>query len=225
MNKSINKFMHVCSAFIGVVLYLFLFGCSSSIIGGVSKKEALQNIKWSYDKAAIELTINTSETLNLYNNEAHSIALTIVQFSDPNDFLLYDQDANKTARLLLDGNDAKGWLSVKQIFLNPGENKTLLLDRAQKAQYIGVVAGYNDLVSEKVARFYRLGIEYDSSGIIVKKYEAKPAPLQIQLSLGESGIIDTKTHDQIPKKIVKEPKAGVMPMTTHPKNRLIKSKL
>lgn len=220
-----NKFIPTCHFVLCAIFCCFLSGCSSGFMGGVSKKAALQNIKWSYDKAAIELAINTSETLNLYNNEAHSIALTIVQFSDPNDFLLYDQDANKTARLLLDGNNAKGWLSVKQIFLNPGESKTLLLDRAQKAQYIGVVAGYNDLVSEKVARFYRLGIEYDSSGIIVKKYEAKPAPLQIQLSLGESGIVDTKTRDQIPKKIIKEPKAGVMPMAAHPNNRLIQSKL
>lgn len=196
-----------------IVCFLLITGCSSSLIGGVPKEEALQKIKWNYDKEAMQLVIEASEKLNLYNGEAHAIVLTAVQFENPNEFSSYTQDSDKIARLLIDGNSAKGWLAAKQFFVNPGQNITLMLDRAEKAQYVGIVAGYNDLVPEKSARFYRLGIEYDSSGIIIRKYEAKPAPLQIQLSLGETGILNTKADDKISKKTIKEPKAGVMPIT------------
>lgn len=186
-----------------------LAGCSSvnSMFGGNSKDKALQALKWSYAKDAITLHLNAGSDLNQDGDQPHTLLLAVLQMENPNAFTAATSASKLSALLVADGAP-NGFLALDRVFVNPGQQCSVSLARVENAQYVGVVAGYYTLDPKRVARLYRIGVQVDSSGHVVKSRTAKPAPLLIELKLGTDGIVGDDQQQGHPPPKPSQPQAG-----------------
>nr|WP_228129182.1 type VI secretion system lipoprotein TssJ [Pusillimonas sp. T7-7] len=189
---------------IAAVCCAVLAGC------GTSEKEALKELKWSYSDDGVQIQVQADPALNQAKGQPHMLTLVVVQMEDPNGFTALTSNAAKLKTLLLSDSPPQGVLSIKRIFIAPGETRSLKLERVEKAQYIGLAAGYDHLDPARCTRLYRVGVEVDSSGLIIKSRTATPEPLKIELRLGPDGIQESPGSKPQPVEPTK-PKAGLVP--------------
>ncbi len=196
-----------------------LAACSSvnSMMGGNSEKDALREMKWSYAPDGLQIQVEADPTLNDVNGQPHMLALVVVQLEAPNAFASMTADPDKLRSLLLAPGPAQGMLALDRIFIAPGERRRLSLPRVEKAQYVGLAAGYNHLDPARSTRLYQIGVNVDSSGIIIKTRTASPDPLAIDLYLGPDTIQGAPGTKPVPTDPVR-PKGGPYPPEAPPSN-------
>src|SRR3546814_18844055 len=102
-------------------------------------------------------------------------------------------------------------LSLERVFIAPGEKRKLQFVRVEKAQYVGLIAGYNHLDPARSARLYRIGVQVDSSGMIIKTRQASPETLSIELRLGPDSIQGSPSSKAAPADPVKPEGGRVAP--------------
>jgi hypothetical protein len=116
----------------------------------------------------------------------------LYQLSDPNAFNQLSENEMGIGRLLacdrLDaGPQIQGVAIAKKLIVQPGEDQTFDLDRAEGAKYVGIVAGYYQMKKRQVVRLYAIPItEEQQQGMLVIKQK----PLKINLFLGPQGLQD-----------------------------------
>ncbi|ANN76538.1 type VI secretion system lipoprotein TssJ [Bordetella flabilis] len=188
-----------------------LSSCSSlnSMMGGNSETDALKAMKWTYAADGVQVAITADPQLNQSTGQPHTLALTVVQMEDPSVFAPYAANSARMSALLLADSPPQGLLSLDRIFVSPGENRTVTLPRVEKAKYVGLVTGYYHLDPIRSARLYQIGVEVDSSGIVVKTRNASPEPLKIDLRLGADGIQEAPGTRTPPVEPVR-PKGGLV---------------
>lgn len=185
--------------------------CCALLAGcGTSEKDALKELKWSYSDDGVQIQVQADPALNQAKGQPHMLTLAVVQMEDPNGFTALTANAAKLKTLLLSDSPPQGVLAIKRIFIAPGETRSLKLERVEKAQYIGLAAGYDHLDPARCTRLYRVGVEVDSSGLIIKSRTATPEPLKIELRLGPDGIQESPGSKPQPVEPTK-PKAGLVP--------------
>jgi len=193
-----------------VALYtVTLSACSSlnSVMGGSSEQDALHALQWTYAADGIRIAVTADPQLNQSGSEPHNLVLTVVQMADPNAYTAAVSTKDKLSSLLLANSPPPGMLALNRVFISPGEHRTITLPRVEKAQYVGLALGYYHLDPSRSARLYRIGVEVDSSGLIVKTRHATPQPLTIDLRLGPSGIQESPGTRTPPVRLTK-PQAG-----------------
>ncbi|MFT0547394.1 type VI secretion system lipoprotein TssJ [Allopusillimonas ginsengisoli] len=193
-----------------------LTACSSmnSMLGGSSEKNALKELQWSYAADGLQIAIQADPMLNEANGQPHMLTLLVVQMETPNAFTDQTADAVKMKNLLLAQSTPQGMLSLDRLFIAPGEKKSIQLGRAEKAQYIGLVAGYNHQDTARSSRLYRIGVQVDSSGFLVKTRAATPEALSIDLRLGPDSILEAPGTETVPADPVKPEAGPVTPQST-----------
>lgn len=171
-------------------LCLVLAGCGTinEMMGGNSEKNALSEMAWSYADAGIILNIEADPMLNESEGQPHMLTLVVVQIQDPSAFVQQTDSSEKIRDLLLAQSTPPDMLASKRLFVSPGEKRTYTLPRVEKARYVGLVAGYDQTEPNNAARFYQIGVQVDSSGLIIKNRTALPQPIEIHLNLGPQGI-------------------------------------
>ncbi len=175
-----------------IVLKLGLVLCGLCLLvacgGGKNIPSEPPPAAWKYEEGAITLNLKALPELNLYEDTAHTLYLCVYQLSNPNTYKLLSQDEAGLTKLLscqrLDSTVA----SFQSVILQPGEKKTLLLDRAEGAKYVAVVAGYYQLTPGKVAKLFEIPVVIEKKGFIKKKILTKPGTLKVELLLGPYGI-------------------------------------
>lgn len=169
-------------------------GTVNSTLGGNSEKEALAALEWSYGRAAIRLDVQSDPKLNTFLDRPHTLVVGIAQFAEPNGFNLLLADPAAVARLLESGRGAPGVLSFERFVVEPGTaTRTLLLDRAEKAQYVGVVAGYFEFDPLQNGRLFRIPVSLTTTGYVTRTRTAAPGTLSIRLVLGPQRLLAADT--------------------------------
>lgn len=125
-----------------------------------------------YSPNAITAHVKASPQLNLYDGTSHALHLCIYQLSDPNVFnQLSDTDAGISKLMRCEKFDAGVAMSHKYVFM-PSEEKTVDLDRAEGARYVGIAAGYYSLQKQNSIRLYSIPmVEEKRENMIVYKYD------------------------------------------------------
>lgn len=192
-----------------------LTACSSvnSMFGGNSEKQALQEMKWAYAPDGLQIVVEADPALNEVNGQPHMLAVVVVQLEAPNAFTALTADSDKLRGLLLAPGPTQGMLSLDRVFIAPGEHRTLTLPRVEKAQYIGLAAGYNHLDPARSTRLYQIGVHVDSSGLFIKTRTAAPDALAIELHLGPESVQGAPGTKPQPVDPVR-PKGGPYPPDT-----------
>jgi type VI secretion system VasD/TssJ family lipoprotein len=150
---------------------------------------------WTYEAKAISLEIRATADLNSVAERPHALALAIYQLSDTNTFTGLTTTKEGTVELLNKGKIDLTVVQYTRIIVQPGEKKTLSLDRAQTAKFIGVVAGYQELNPALDVRVFPIPMVPNKRGIVDKLLvstsliadEAKATPGKLFLSVELEG--------------------------------------
>lgn len=164
-------------------------GTVNSLMGGNSEAEAKAALEWSYAPGAISIELRSDPRLNLHDDAPHTLVLAIVQTIDPNLFKALLADETAVARLLATGQSIPPMTAVERVIVEPGRTRTIRIDRAQGAQYFGVIAGYYQLDPVSNARLFKIPVEVKSSGLVVKNRTAAPVPQRVNLVLGAERVM------------------------------------
>lgn len=157
------------------------------LLASCSKKQ-LPPPQWTYEKDAIKIQVAADPMLNQNNGKAHTLYLCIYQLKDPNGFNQLSSDESGLYKLLECSRFDAGVAASKRLVVHPQESTTLMLDRAENAKYLAVVAGYYSIVKEGITRLVEIPVVVEEKGFISKERTKKPGPLDIKLILGPQQI-------------------------------------
>ena len=183
--------MHRILLCLGTMLILvFSSSCTQTII----KPE------WSFEKSAVRIHFKADNQLNLYNNKAHTLYVCLYQLQEFNAFDQLTADSEGIRQLLdcrlFDNSVAAASSKV----IHAGEDITLTLDRAERAQYISLVAGYSsELTNERVVRRYKMQVHQIKQSYFKSIYQCEPCELDVEVALGANQIEYGKNlaHEEI----------------------------
>ncbi|WP_176461096.1 type VI secretion system lipoprotein TssJ [Janthinobacterium sp. PC23-8] len=170
-------------------------GCASvnSMMGGNTREQAFTEVVWDYAKEGIVLDATAQLQLNTYQGEPHTLLLGVYQMADSAVFQKLIADPAALAQSLggTPGNDV--FLQYSHYVVEPGQHVILMIDRVQKARFVGVVAGYYDMLGPASARLFEVPVTYASKGMLSSTWSVVPKPLTVRMTLGPNAIVDAKT--------------------------------
>ena len=178
-----------------------LLACSSlnTMVGGNTKKDALDSTNYSSDPNGIILSIQAPEKLNYVGNASHTLALAIVQLNSSKAALaLAKSSVDLDALLAGVATSNAAVVAVDRYIIQPSAVDTITARRAQDSQVVVIYAAYFDSLLVKRVRVYEIPVKVSAKGWVAQTYSANPLPLNLSLNLGETEIIDlvlVKTSD------------------------------
>lgn len=108
-----------------------------------------RDVTWNFQKNAIGLTIISSSNLNVVQGVPHSVSICLYQTENP-DLLKAKAETEEGLReLLLCKSSPPERFQAQQIYVQPNTIVEKMLDRAENAKYLAVVAGFNILNSKQ----------------------------------------------------------------------------
>lgn len=140
---------------------------------------------WKFEANAIEIRFKASRGLNNYMGEAHSLVISIYQMSDPNAFSTYLADRDKLTEIMDPHRFDKTVTAYDQLFLQPGEERIVHLDRAENTRYVALVAGYYGADPDQVTRLFEIPVNTTAG---VRDIIANPARLNLNIYAGDNMI-------------------------------------
>jgi hypothetical protein len=168
-------------------------------------KDAKAEVEWPYAKEAILVDMVADIDLNFYSNQPHTVVLGVVQVADAKVFVDWLAKPEAVLKTLVSGKAATEVLKFERYVVSPGKKTALKIDRVQDAKFVGFVAGYYQFNAIQAARFFKIPLNIQTSGIVTTTYKAEPAVLALRLFLGSDRIVNAEslTYD-FEKKVVIE---------------------
>ena len=166
------------------------------LAGGCGAPAPRPDEDFFYEERAIKLTIKADSRLNLAMDKAHSLVLSVLQLKDEESFNNLRQSPEGLTKLIENPEDDPNILRWKKIVVQPGDFKTLYVDRAEGARSVGFVAGYYHLEPGKVERVFEIPTMKARAGGMLFNRSQKLVPrpdLSVGLLLGPQQILQAKT--------------------------------
>ena len=141
--------------------------------------------EWRYEKEAIKLTLQADPKLNLYNNMAHTLQLSVYQLKDPNGFNQLAETEDGLYKLLEGSMFDATVANFKRLNMSPGQSMPFIMDRAEGAKYIGIAAGYATIEKDRITRLINIPVILVEEGSGFKKQlVSRPEIINLNLRLG-----------------------------------------
>ena len=171
-----------------ILLSLLLFSCGS--------KEPKPQPEWVFKPQGIEISYQADIMLNEFKGSSHALQIVIYQFDNINKFVELSEYKDGIKTMLKAQNFDPSVQAVKKVFVDPGDTNKLVMDRAEKARWVGIVAGYFDLVPGRVTSFFEIPYKIEKQGMIFfKKEVAVISDLKVNLMLKEHEIKGIKLDE------------------------------
>jgi type VI secretion system VasD/TssJ family lipoprotein len=143
---------------------------------------------WKYEKDAVTIQFRADQQLNERDGMAHTLLICVYQLRDPNTFNQYAGNTEGLTKLLecslFDGSA----VGSKRVILYPGQEQTILMDRAEGAKYLALVGGYFQLRTGGIVRLVDLPVIVEEKGWFRRTKISKPGPLVLEVTLGSQQI-------------------------------------
>lgn len=153
------------------------------------KAESPQAMKWTYAPRALTLEYTADLDLNSYDGFSHNLMLCIFQLGDTAAFEELAANEGGIRKLLACDRFDKSVVHFERRFVSPGSKATLSMDRAEGAQFVGIVAGYYDLQPGLVTRTWQFPLKVDQEGMLFWKSDVySPGTLEMYLLFGPKSI-------------------------------------
>lgn len=190
----------VAGACLAVAALAALGGCAAanSMMGGNTRKEAVAEIAWNFARGAILVEIEADPRLNEHSGEAHTLVLGVYQMEDAAAFYKLIADTALVGKSLESGKGGEGFVHFARYVVTPGQHSILQLDRAQKAKFVGITAGYYQMEAARSARLFEVPLTVESEGMVSKTYKAAPATLALRLNLGPDELLNAERLNRDP---------------------------
>jgi len=177
----LNKSIETLAVLIG---FLTILSCASA---------PMLPPEWRYEKEAIKLTLQADPQLNLYNNMAHTLQLSVYQLKDPNGFNQLAETEDGLYKLLEGSMFDATVANFKRLNMSPGQSMPFIMDRAEGAKYIGIAAGYATIEKDRITRLINIPVILVEEGSGFKKQlVSRPEIINLKLRLGPQQIEDIK---------------------------------
>lgn len=151
---------------------------------------------WVYEDRAITLTVKAPADLNSVSGRPHSLALGVFQLNDPNTFSGLSETRDGAVQLLQKGRIDDTVANFTIVNVRPGEKRKVHLNRAQTAQYVGIIAGYFELNPRNDVKLFPIPLKAQKRGLVEAglvaislmsdEAKAKPDKLLVYVELGRS---------------------------------------
>ncbi len=156
---------------------------------------------WVFEKQAIMLRVQSSDDLNIFQDRAHTLIIGICQLSDPNTFNSMRSTREGLQELLSKSSfDVSGGIvAVEKRVIRPDRTEVIILDRAESAKYLGIAAGYFELVPERVSYILKIPpvqdrkVGFDKVNPLADPPPPRPGRLRIWIELGKDRIENIET--------------------------------
>lgn len=169
---------------------------TAALVACMSMAACTQKISkpdWRFQKEAIRIHIKADHNLNLYNRRTHTLYMCFYQLGELNAFDQLAQDDIGIHRLLEAKMFDPSVAAVSTKTILSGEQITLSLDRAERAEYLAVVAGYYAHLSDKrMVRRHKIQVFKKRKSFFKRTYQCIPCTLDIELLLGPNQIESSK---------------------------------
>lgn len=136
---------------------------------------------WRSAKDAISLHIKADPQLNLFQKNSHALLLCIYHLRDPNAFNQLLDERDGLQKLLECGRFDPSVVHVRRMLIQPGQEISESLDRAEGVKLLNVVAGYYNLHKERVTASFQVPLSEERRGGNLVQI---PNKLVIDLRLG-----------------------------------------
>lgn len=150
--------------------------------------ERPEDVVWGREPNGLRCRLEASADLNREENTALGLTLCLYQLKE------YDAFSNKAAtpegldELLQCRPETVQAQSARLFQLQPGAARDVVMDRAEHARYLGVVAGYAHLRPDQCAAVLPFPLHTATEGVIFRSPVYSAAPLQVLIRLGESSL-------------------------------------
>ena len=122
------------------------------------KNYQVPKVQWTFAAKAIEIRFKADGNLNFYDGEPHTLAVAVYQMSDPSVYLGYGTSRDKLTEIMDAHRFDPSVTSFQQVFLQPGEERVIRFDRAEKSRFVGVVAGYFQSDPDQTTRLFEVPV-------------------------------------------------------------------
>lgn len=151
----------------------------------LKKKYATPQVRWTFAAKSIELRFNATAGLNSYEGEPHSLVIAVYQLSDPNQFYRYRVSRKKLTEIMEAHRFDPSVTAFDQIFLQPGEERVIRLDRAENSRFVALVAGYYQTDPDQSTRLFEIPVKVSPGST---ELLAAPEVLSVNIFAGDSMI-------------------------------------
>ena len=158
-----------------LALLLLISSCSTKVV---------ELEKWPFEARGIKIAYKADTNLNLYEDKSHTLFVCVYQMKDPNAFNELRLDRTGLMKLLECKRFDQGVSNSESLIVHPGDENTVVFDRAEDARFVGIVAGYYTLWPNNVTRLLLVPVKIEKSGWLVVKKTAVPGQLSIKLFFG-----------------------------------------
>ncbi len=148
--------------------------------------------QYDFGKDAIRLRFSADTQLNSCQGSPHTLLICVYQLGDPNAFNQLTADEDGLYKLLECRRFDPSVTNVKRIIVQPGQDITSTLDRAEGTKYVGLVAGYYQIEKDHMIRLFKIPLVKERAGTFSKKV-LKTGVLDVELLLGPEKIRDAGT--------------------------------
>jgi type VI secretion system VasD/TssJ family lipoprotein len=143
---------------------------------------------WGFGSKALQITYTADKLLNSYENKPHTLLLVVYQLDNVNAFNKFTAYKEGLEKLLEAQNFDPSVMGIKKVFVEPKTKKNIVLNRAENAKWVGIVAGYYDLAPGKVNKSFEIPFKVVTRGFIRNKKTAQIQPLHLNLLFGPHSI-------------------------------------
>ncbi|HRR40831.1 MAG TPA: type VI secretion system lipoprotein TssJ [Syntrophales bacterium] len=171
------------------IISFFLFTSCGTKTATDTAEMSLGKSVWSFAHGGIKIQYTADSMLNVFENEPHTLILSVYQTSNINTFNNLTQDVDGLKKLLQGQSFDPSVVGVKNFIVQPAEEKIIVLNRAEGARWVGIVAGYYALDPGKVSRSFNIPLITEKKGIYgFRKTESRAGQMTIKLFLGPSAL-------------------------------------
>jgi len=175
-------------------ILLYCVGIMFTLVSITSYSHTLKKPEWDFEKSAVHFHIKADNKLNLYHSMAHTLYVCFYQLEELNAFNDLTKDEAGIRQLLECRLFDDSVASSNSKVIHAGEDIVLTLDRAERAQYVAMVAGYSTaLTNDRAVRRNKLQVYQTKKGVFKKVYTCHPCELNVEVSLGRNQIEYSKT--------------------------------
>ncbi len=161
----------------------------ASVFSCAKKIEELE--KWPFQAKGIKMTYRADPNLNVHDDEAHTLFVCMYQLIDPNAFNDLKASREGVIKLLECQRFDESVASSEPLVVHPGDEETIVFDRAEDARFFGVVAGYYNLWPGHVSKLVLVPVRIEKSGFFIRKHTAVPDKLEVRFYFGPEEIQQT----------------------------------
>lgn len=168
------------------VKVIFMSLALTMFLGGCSFLPTMPEVPFLKD--GISVNVDAGKDLNSFNREPHTLIVVVYQLSERGTFNAMLEDPAGVSTLLEGGTFDKIVLAKNKLVIQPGDKKSILIDRVGGVQYLGVVAGYFVQQPGSIGRL--VPFERQPKMLYFWRYfQTDPSETRLHLMLGRDGIV------------------------------------